>query len=47
MDIKPRRRWGRNPAGKFHSTKKGARGYDRKRARKEVGKLIVEAAAGR
>ncbi len=42
MDIKPRRRWGRNPAGQFHSTKKGKRGYERKRARCELRKLKRE-----
>ena len=39
MDIKPRRKWGRNPGGKFHSTKKGKRGYDRKRSRRDLRKL--------
>ncbi len=28
---KVRRTWGRNPAEKVHGTKKGARGYNRRR----------------
>ena len=31
----PRRQWTRNPVERPHSTKRGERGYDRKRARRE------------
>ena len=32
---RPRRQWTRSPAQKPHSTKHGARGYDRKRDQEE------------
>ncbi|MHC4504906.1 MAG: hypothetical protein ACYTFI_16505 [Planctomycetota bacterium] len=32
----PRLAWSRSPVQKPHSTKKGARGYDRKRAKKQT-----------
>lgn len=32
----PRLGWSRSPVQKPHSTKKGARGYDRKRAKKQT-----------
>jgi len=32
----PRLAWSRSPVQRPHSTKKGARGYDRKRAKREL-----------
>jgi len=32
----PRLSWSRSPVERPHSTKKGARGYDRKRAKREL-----------
>lgn len=37
-----RKSWSRNPVEEAHSTKKGARGYDRKRAHEETLELIEE-----
>jgi hypothetical protein len=37
-----RRLWGRHPAQKPHSTKKGKRGYNRKRTRREAQDTLSE-----
>ncbi|MHC4248815.1 MAG: hypothetical protein ACYS9X_06770 [Planctomycetota bacterium] len=34
----PRLGWSRSPVQRPHSTKKGARGYDRKRGKKDLGR---------
>lgn len=39
----PRLAWSRSPVQKPHSTKKGARGYDRKKARKQTRREAEEA----
>ena len=41
----PRLGWSRSPVQKPHSTKKGARGYDRKRAKKQT-RREVEGSSG-
>ena len=41
----PRLGWPRSPVQKPHSTKKGARGYDRKRTKKEA-RLEAEESPG-
>jgi hypothetical protein len=38
----PRLAWSRSPVQKPHSTKKGARGYDRKRAKKQTRREVDE-----
>ncbi|MHC5056130.1 MAG: hypothetical protein ACYTKD_15600 [Planctomycetota bacterium] len=38
----PRLGWSRSPVQRPHSTKKGARGYDRKRAKRELGRERVD-----
>ena len=38
----PRLGWSRSPVQKPHSTKKGARGYDRKRAKKQTRREVDE-----
>ena len=38
----PRLGWPRSPVQKPHSTKKGARGYDRKKARKQTRREVDE-----
>jgi len=38
----PRLAWSRSPVQKPHSTKKGARGYDRKRAKKQTRRRVDE-----
>ena len=38
----PRLAWSRSPVQKPHSTKKGARGYDRKRAKKQTRRQVDE-----
>ncbi len=38
----PRLAWSRSPIQKPHSTKKGARGYDRKRAKKQTRRRVDE-----
>jgi hypothetical protein len=41
----PRLRWSRSPAEKPHSTRKGARGYDRKRAKETTRRDAEEESA--
>jgi hypothetical protein len=38
----PRLAWSRSPVQKPHSTKKGARGYDRQRAKKQTRRRVDE-----
>lgn len=38
----PRLAWSRSPVQRPHSTKKGARGYDRKRAKKQTRREVDE-----
>jgi len=39
--VKVRRTWPRNPTQKAHGTKKGLRGYDRRRAKQTFRKEIA------